>query len=166
VFEQNLHPPKSVFSLEWNSEIEKRSKNISEVLRMGRVETDKDLLIVHLMQSLAREEGEPFRSARLDEYGCCLALHAHRQLFVGYIMWSDDEKEATLRQIYIVPEERRRGLAAQLVTHWVHEYADRIGNRFAVESPNEKSVSLLVKLGFAALEGSKAESKCFFIGGM
>lgn len=47
-----------VFSVDRNSEIEKRSKNISADLRIGEVETDKDLLIVHVMQSLAREEGE------------------------------------------------------------------------------------------------------------
>ena len=82
-------------------------------------------------------------------------------------MWSDDETEATLRQAYIVPEERRKSFATQLLTHWVHECADRIGNRFAAESPNEKSVALLVKLGYATLDPERnAESKCFFIGVM
>jgi GNAT superfamily N-acetyltransferase len=166
-FEGELVQPNTVFSVDWNHEIQMRSKDINEELRIAEVESERDLLIVHVMQSMAREEGEPFLGARLEEHGCCLVFHSLGRMFLGYVLWSDDESEATLRQIYVVPEERRKGFAAGLLTYWVREYADRIGARFAVESPNEKSVALLVKLGFASADATpSSEHKCFFVGGM
>jgi len=136
---------------------------------LGVVETttNRELLIVHVMQFLAREEGEPFRSATLEEYQCCLLYHRPLRVFLGFLMWSNGDTEATLHQIFVVPRARRKGLAAQFLRFWVREYADQVSDRFAVESPNEKSLGLLVKLGFTTLDPKDVhESKCFLVDGL
>jgi ribosomal protein S18 acetylase RimI-like enzyme len=161
-FENNLLQPSTIFDISSSLEIVGRDGEIDDQLRIAEIRTAWELLVVHVMQSMAREEHEPFMNARLEEQRTALVFLPEDKKIVGYILWSDDGTEATLRQIYVLPAERRKGIASRLLDYWVREYADKVGDRFAVESPNEKSVGLLIKLGLFD-ESQASSSKCFFI---
>jgi GNAT superfamily N-acetyltransferase len=118
------------------------------------------------MQAMARDERVTFMVPCLQEQRCDLLFHIPRRVILGYILWSNDGTEATLRQIFVLPSERRRGIAASILRFWVTNYADPIGARFAAESPNEKSFALLVKLGYATEDRDRTDqTKCFFVTG-
>ena len=57
----------------------------------------------------------------------------------------------TLRQIFIIPGQRRKGHATSLIRYFDSKIARKqLVNRlrFLVESPNEATVQLLKKIGF------------------
>jgi hypothetical protein len=76
-------------------------------------------------------------------------------------VWTED-KFAALRQIFVVEDERRQGHAEKMLTFWIENYADRLHERFGIESPNERALSLHLKLGHLRVEGdSYVGIKCF-----
>lgn len=71
---------------------------------------------------------------------------------IGYAAWNlDEDGTPTLRQIYIVPEERRKGYGAHLLLESKRLFNDP--PTFYVESPNYATCCMLVKLGFAERDG-------------
>jgi GNAT superfamily N-acetyltransferase len=76
-----------------------------------------------------------------------------------------DYSQPCLRQIYVVPEERRKGYGSKLLTESRRMFSASI--RLVVESPNANSIKLLIHLGLVRrvkgdLFGAKGVS---FIGG-
>jgi hypothetical protein len=120
----------------------------------------RDLVPIALMRHFATDEHESFRAPDLSVHRCLMLISREANCICGYLLWTDDEGEVTLRQIYVMPSLRRRGCAEALIRHWVPAYADALGPRFAVEAPNEKSMNLLVKLGLADLN-NVARGKCY-----
>ncbi len=74
--------------------------------------------------------------------------------YVGYLTWTGGS-EAVLRQIFVVQEQRGKGYAKAALLFWVMRYAETLGMPFGVESPNEKTIGLLIGLGFARQENDK-----------
>ena len=77
-----------------------------------------------------------------------------KKKFIGYLAWSQG-KSPTIRQLFIVEEERRKGYAIQLVKYFVKEEAqtpDDEGILFNIESPNHASFHLFAKLGYLEIK--------------
>ena len=80
---------------------------------------------------------------------------------MGFLVWTEADY-AVLRQIFIVEDERRKSFAQQMVTFWVGHHADRLNERFGIEAPNEKALSLHLKLGQIKAQGdSYVGVRCF-----
>ncbi len=152
----------------WNTDVEKGSIPVDSDLAFFKCRTKKDYLIVQTLQILAREEEKSFRSVTADgSFSAHLLFDTGKRKVVGFLVWNIEWKHAILRQIFIVPDERRRGLAERLVVFWVKEYADKISNIFGIEAPNEKARSLHAKLGHIKIDGDSATGiKCFFAPGL
>lgn len=76
-----------------------------------------------------------------------------RDKLLGYLTWNRTEnKIPTIRQLFVIPEMRRKGLGTVLVNHFVKKACFNRSNKyplFLIESPNEASIELLTKLGYA-----------------
>ncbi|MFQ6071332.1 MAG: GNAT family N-acetyltransferase [Methanosarcinales archaeon] len=114
---------------------------------------------------MAKKEDTGFLYIREKEQKAGLVFDIKKQKHIGFIGWTEGEN-AILRQIFIVKDERLKGYGTKLLKFWVENFAIKINNKFGVESPNEKSQKLLVKLGYAKIEGEYIKGiKCFFVSG-
>src|SRR5207245_1295569 len=94
---------------------------------------------------------------------------------LGFLVWTErvwtegvckDDEHAVLRQMFVVEDERRKGFAQQMVTHWVGQHADKLNPKFGIEAPNDKAIALHLKLGHIKAEGdSYVGVKCFRVQG-
>ena len=104
--------------------------------------------IVHALNYLAKSDDAGFRGIDITETNACLIMD--KKAVLGYLSWNECENKATLRQVFIRREFRRKGYGRVFVDFWVKKYADLEGKSyFFVESPNSLTGNILVKLGHA-----------------
>ena len=138
----------------WNPTLIERAVQIGESLYYVDCHTRKNFIAVWLLQVISQHERGcdiEFANRRPDRAG--LLFDPGRDRLIGYVTWTVTDSEGlVLRQLYIVPEERRRGFATKLVRHWVKHEAR---GTFDVDNLNYELQQLLVKAGFATVEGDK-----------
>lgn len=162
---QAIHPAKALMPT-WNHTIGKRGEPIDRGTLLTFCRTKRDYVVVTLLQVMAKEEDPRFMFVRDGEQSAGLLLSAGMEKYLGFLVWNVSEGHAILRQIFIVPEERRKGLASRMVTYWKERYADKVNSTFGIESPNEKAINLHHKLGHVRLERESVRGlKCFFVSG-
>jgi predicted GNAT family acetyltransferase len=85
---------------------------------------------------------------------------------IGYAAWNQHEDGTpTLRQLYIKPEERRKGYGSYLLLESKRLFSND-APIFYVESPNYATCCMLVKLGFAEWDGNRVRGKnIYFVQG-
>jgi GNAT superfamily N-acetyltransferase len=155
--------PRTALRVDWNPTIITRGDPVGKNTSLVRIRTKRDLLVVRLLQVAAKEEDGRFLFCRENEQAAGLYVDQARGKYLGFIVWSEDDEHAVLRQIFIVSDERRKGLAEALVRFWVTRYAERISSTFGIEAPNEKAIALHLKLGHLVSEGDLVKGvKCFF----
>ncbi len=79
---------------------------------------------------------------------------------IGYAAWNfleNNEDDPTLRQIYIVPQKRRKGYGTYLFTESRKLFSD--APTMVVERPNSTFAFLMCKLGLAEIHGDMATGK-------
>ncbi|HTR36222.1 MAG TPA: GNAT family N-acetyltransferase [Bryobacteraceae bacterium] len=92
--------------------------------------------------------------------------------FFGYLFWSENRapsgaREPILRQLFVRKEFRERGVGTAMVQTWADRLASPLAERFGVESPNDHTLRMLVRLGYARRDGdSVVGTKCYFVTGM
>ncbi len=112
---------------------------------------------------MAQQEEAPFRSVSEKDHRAALVFRSEQAAYIGFLVWTEGGPLA-LRQIFVRPEDRRKGYASDALRFWVEHYAEPLGRRFGVESPNDRTLRLLVKLGYARTKGKEVISvKCFFM---
>ena len=164
-FKNHVLRPKTVLKLDWNREIEKRAIKLDGRIFFAICENKKDFLVLKIMQFMARKEGHSFLYIREDEQKAGLIFDIQRKKYIGYIVWTEN-RYAIARQIFIVKDERSKGYGSMLMKFWVDNFANKVGDKFGVESPNKFGQKILVKLGYAQIEGGSLKGiKCFFVGG-
>jgi hypothetical protein len=113
------------------------------------------------------------RKARRESWGLFRPLNSHDftvyMLYkgekpVGYAAWNLwKDGKPVLRQLYITPEERRRGYGCFLLQESWRLF--KAGEAFLVESPSHATLNMLVKLGYAKREGEACVGeKVMFVG--
>jgi len=159
--------PSEALKPTWNPTLRERGERVDSGLVLTQCRTKKDYLVVRLLQVLAKEEDSRFMFVRDNEQSAGILLDASNGKYLGFLVWNQSEGHVILRQIFIVPDERRKGLATRLVTFWVEHYADKVNDTFGIESPNEKALNLHIKLRHARMEGDSVKGlKCFFVSGL
>jgi DNA-directed RNA polymerase subunit RPC12/RpoP/GNAT superfamily N-acetyltransferase len=163
--------PRTVLTFGWNPAVCRRAQRMPSGLSFLVCETMKDFLVLKVLQAIVKEEDERFLFGRPKEHEAGLLLDCRRRKYLGFLVWTErtwedgvwvDSEHAVLRQIFIVEDERRKGLAQQMVTHWVEQHADKLNSKFGIEAPNEKATALHLKLGHIKAEGdSYVGVKCF-----
>ena len=154
--------PTTVLQPAWNPGVRKRGELVSKNLVFTRCRTKKDYLIVQLLQAFVKEEDSRFLFVRDKEQSAGLYLDVAKRKYLGFLVWNKSDEHAILRQIFIVPHKRRKGLASRLVTFWIERYANKVNDTFGIESPNEKALNLHIKLGHVIQEGESVKGvKCF-----
>jgi hypothetical protein len=104
--------------------------------------------IVHALNYLAKNDDAGFHAIDLTQTNVCLIMD--KKTVFGYLSWNECKNKATLRQVFIRREFRRKGYGTALINYWVNKYANlEIKNYFFVESPNYLTSNILVKLGHA-----------------
>ena len=159
-FNKEILKPKEVLDIGWNKALFNGSVKIEDGLFLKSCNSEKDSLIMKILQLLAKEEDTGFRYIDLEHQKAFLLFNEEK--YLGFIVWTEN-KHATLRQIYVLSEERKKGYAEKMLKYWVENISDKINKEFVVETPNAKSQSLLIKMGYAKIEGDKVVGvKCGF----
>lgn len=160
-FKGYIIQPQTVLKLSWNESIsEKISKNLSFI----RVTTDKDFLVLRTLNLIARHEYDCFCSIQEYDKKAIIFIDNIHNKYIGYVLWTDDIYEnddhengnmAAIRQLFIVKEEQKKGHGTFIMKWWVEKIADKINDRFVVESPNKLSHKILHNLGYtqSTMEG-------------
>ncbi len=163
--------PRTVLTFGWNPSLCRRAERMPSGLSFLVCGTMKDFLTLKVLQAIVKEEDERFLFGRPKEHEAGLLLDCKRRKYLGFLVWTErvwtegvwkDSDYAVLRQMFVVEDERRKGLAQQMVTHWVEQHADMLNSKFGIEAPNEKATALHLKLGHMKAEGdSYVGVKCF-----
>jgi GNAT superfamily N-acetyltransferase len=155
--------PKDLMNPGWNRRLKPSAVLISDDIYFSECKNEIDYLVLKLMQLKVKEECDAFNYFRVKEQQAGLLFND--KTYLGFKVWSVKEKTAIARQIYIVPEERRKGYGLMLMEYWVKNIADKVNEIFEVESPNRKSLGILIKLGYLKAEGEYIKnSKCIISG--
>jgi hypothetical protein len=154
--------PRLVLDMNWNPSIVDRGQRVfSDQREFVTCKSAKDFLVLSVLQAVVKEEDNRFLFARPKEHCAGLLINPMRRKYLGFLVWTEGEY-AVLRQIFIVEDERRKGHAENLVRFWVKEYAERLHDKFGIESPNEQATRLHLKLGHLITKGdSYFGIKCF-----
>ena len=162
-FGSSFIQPSLALDLAWNTGLPGRAECIRGSLFSLVCKTKKDLQVLALLQVLAKQDDKRFKFGDPNEYRAALCFDWSRRKYLGFLVWTENDW-AVLRQIFVVSDERRKGHAATLVSFWVERYANKLGDKFGIEEPNEKALALHVKLGHVKLEGADAVGlKCSFV---
>jgi GNAT superfamily N-acetyltransferase len=167
-FEDEVFQPREIMSLTWNEGFRERGTRLTERCSAVKCQTDQDWLVLALMQVTAKESNSEFKFGQQDENDALLVFDPVSSVYVGYLLWYEKNKTyATLNQLFVMPDERRKGHAEAMVKHWVADHAKRLGEKFALESPNEYAIALHMKLGHIRKEGDTfiGINGCCFAGG-
>jgi GNAT superfamily N-acetyltransferase len=156
--------PTSVLDAGWNPGVFARGKRLSpESLLFVRCRTEKDFLVLKVLQAIVKEEDSRFLFVRQEEHQAALLLDSKKRKYLGFLVWTEDEF-AALRQIFVVEDERRKGYAEKLLTFWVENYAERLQGQFGIESPNASALRLHLRMGHLKLQDdSYVGIKCFLV---
>lgn len=149
--------PLDVMKPSWNPSILSRGRSTGPGLIFAECRTKRDYLVLRTLQVMAKEEESSFLLFREHEAFGALYLRTRNPKYVGFLIWNIQGNPAILRQIFIIPDERRKGLATRLVNFWVSSYADKLSERFGIEAPNAKALALHRKLGHIKT------NKCFAV---
>ena len=132
--------PRTVLTLDWNPTVCRRAKRMPSGLSFLVCEAMKDFLVLKVLQAIVKEEDERFLFGRPKEHEAGLLLDCRRRKFLGFLVWTErvwtegvwkDSDYAVLRQMFIVEDERRKGIGSkQMVTHWVEKHADKLNPKF------------------------------------
>jgi len=156
--------PSTILSFDWNLSVCERGEEMTQdgKLLFTLCRSAKDFLVLHVLQTIIQKEDVRFRYVRPEEHRAGLLLDSAGRKYLGFLAWVEG-KRATLGQMFIVKDERRKGYAERMLTHWVERHADRLDEKFGIEDPNEAAMSLLVKLGHVRAEDDRHVGiKCFF----
>jgi hypothetical protein len=156
--------PSIVLDVEWNGDARQRAVSINSGVAFIQCRSRKDDVVLHALQVLAKQDAPEFMYGMDGEHKAWLLLVGERR-YGGYLMWSEEETHATLRQLFVLRDLRRQGIAAAAVKFWVTTVADRHSLRFGVESPTEAAVRLLQGTGFVSKTPVK-EDKAFSVFGL
>ncbi|NOR85257.1 GNAT family N-acetyltransferase, partial [archaeon] len=166
-FRNRILKPQTVINLNWNNDIKKRAILIEKNLFFSECTSKKDFLILKILQLMGKDE-ESFLYIQPKTQKAGLLFDIQKNIYLGFIVWTDkslkNKKYAILRQIFITNEERRKGYGTKLLKFWIKTFADKINERYCIESPNKLSQKMLISLGHAKIEGQYIKAgKCFFI---
>ena len=138
------------------SDMLKRGQQITDDIYILYVKTKWDRLALRYLNYMAMKEEQGFRVVPRRKVNSYLLLS--KQKFIGYLAWSEEGRLPTMRQLFVVKEERCKGYATQLIQYFVEKQCpkpDKEGIYFCIESPNYASSRLFTKLGFIEIKDNK-----------
>jgi GNAT superfamily N-acetyltransferase len=148
--------PQALLSTKWSPALARRAQPLeSSRFRVAEVVTSNERLIPLLLCRVAQGERTGFRC--WSELGDDMLLLAcsDASRYVGYVFSSfDDDGTAVLRHIFVDAAVRGQGLGTRLLRYWAETYALPRRKPFGVESPNGTTKHMLVKLGYARMDGT------------
>jgi len=126
------------------------------------VRTTREYITLHVLNLKAKEERTEFRLVKKKTPAKILWVQGKA---VGYYTYSykfGKTRKPCIHQIYVLPEYRKRGFGMQLFKDFLDEFKDR---EILIESPNEATGNLLLKLGLVekTKKGYKSTGKVAFV---
>jgi GNAT superfamily N-acetyltransferase len=106
------------------------------------------------------DEDKSFVFGDLGKYraGLCFDKNAYH----GCLIWSPGGVPV-MQRMFVSPDWRGQGLGTHLVRYWAERFAFPRTKRFGVQSPNAKTVGILIKLGYVRRVGDLDHmARCFY----
>lgn len=153
LFEGKPFHPQEIMTLSWNDALRDKSIPLSKTCCVADCETTRDWQVISLLQVGAKEEYISFRKTSNESNEALLLFDPNTGDYLGYLLWHVVPEYAILAQLFVVPEQRRKGHAEAMVKHWVENCAKPFADIFALEEPNEYAQALHIKVGHLRREG-------------
>lgn len=131
------------------------AKNLYVLYMKGKSERSA----VRYLNYLAKNEEQGFKVIPRRTVDCYILFS--KETFFGYLAWSKNELP-TIRQLFVVKSQRRTGYATALVRHFMENQCPKPNSEgfyFDIESPNEASSYLFIKLGLIEVKDDKIIGK-------
>jgi hypothetical protein len=119
--------PRTVLALGWNPTVCRRAERMPSGLSFLVCSTMKDFLVLKVLQAMVKQEDSRFLFGDSNKFKAGLLLDSRRRKYLGFLVWTErvwvdgvwkDSDHAVLRQMFVVEDERRKGFAQKMVTHW------------------------------------------------
>jgi len=166
-FNGHFYQPRTVMNLKWNKDMKRRGIQIGDELVFTECKTKKDNFILRILNMIAKEENLGFLTPNLEVHKGALLIDRKKEKYIGYIFWhwkkfkGESSVKPVLNQIFVVEDERRKGYGTKMIKTWVENIIE--GRSFVVEEPGIEALKILVKLGYAEVNGEKViGKKCSF----
>jgi GNAT superfamily N-acetyltransferase len=103
----------------WNPELLRSAERVGR-LRFGICRRQREHLVIRLLQrqAMGEENSLLFGDERKYRAGLCFDKNAYH----GYLIWSSTQVPV-LHQLFVHPDQRRRGLGTRLVRYWAERFA-------------------------------------------
>jgi len=158
--------PEQVIHLDWSAEMISRSETVSR-WRWVVCRTKRDHVVARVLFWLALKEEGSFIYGSERHHRAMLFFNDEQ--YLSYLFWSENrntsgKKEPILRQLFVRKEFRRQGIGTTMVQTWADRFAFPLASSFGVESPNEHTQGILVRLAYAHIDGENiVGAKCYFM---
>jgi hypothetical protein len=158
-YHRKIFQPQMILDFSWNPDLKTREKSVNDQVYYTCIITDKDRLVIKMMQLYAQnEDGEPFKFGS-REYNDFL-LYFTMNDYIGFIMWN--KIDTAINQIFVQKKYRNNGYGTLMFKHWFEKIVKK--KKFVAESPNQLSGHIMEKLGYIRTEGdSWIGLKCTFM---
>lgn len=161
--------PGTVLDPSWNGSSLIRGQPISDGLWFIPCRSKKDFVILKTLQDLAKKDDSRFLFFSKSSGGhAALLVDLKKHEYVGYLTWNiTKKKKVVVHQLFVVRKRRREGAASAMLKWVVDRYASNVDDTFGIEAPNDKTLSVLVKMGYAVRENDGIRClKCRFVPSM
>ena len=159
------------------------SERIDEGILCKYCISKRDFNILFEFIKMANEEGYPFKSVISPEQKVYFLIDSMRRDYIGFLVWRKDQLDKNhivmegldfdsykhkccgeiLQLIYIIPEERRKGIGSKFIKYWVENVADNTYDLFGVELMGGSFIlNVLLKLGYIN-EKDPEKSHCYLV---
>jgi hypothetical protein len=123
----------------------KRGDKVNDDLFVMAVQKLREKCVLRWLNYTAQLEGNPFNKVPREDMNAYLIFSKSK--FYGYLCWNYHNSKPTLRQLFIVQSDRRKGYGSKLIKYFVSKHCnpnDKV--LFLLESPNQATTNLVFKL--------------------
>lgn len=157
-YENKIYQPSEPLKRSFNNNVEKGIK-LDDNLLLLKCEDERSLFVIDIFNEMAISKESSFLRFK-EEYHKIAILYDDSQV-LGYIMWSEENDEIILRQLFVLESFRNNGYGTLLIDEWVKNFVDPRFNKFEVQYPSPTTTNILIRLGY--LSWDEKNSKCSLI---
>lgn len=160
VYENQIYQPLYPLKRSWNIPKADEEIKIENNMYFVNCTDKKSHTIAKILNFMATLEENTFLTFKKDYHKIILVYNNSQA--IGYIIWSENEQEIILRQIYLLKEFRGKGNGKLMIKEWVNYFAIAKNGKFGVQAPNSITYNILIKLKLYSHDNN-VTNKCYLV---
>ena len=169
-YDTHLLKPETVLSPKWLKNDLDNAECVCDNLFAINCDSNKSYKAFSVIHNYnVKLTGHGFRSFDSNSQKAILFFDKKNMEYLGCIIWSKDPKNDmnVLRQIFVFNDKRRQGYGTHMMKFWIEKFGLNIYPIFGVETANERSIDILIKLGHVIEENDRIKGlNMLFVNGI